>query len=203
MSLSAGRFARGLGRFLACAILLPVAALAQEEARPRYTYLGALFESSDAKCAIEEPTEGVDGYTVEGSLGFLDFLHLTGAYFDGETDGTNLDATCYEIGAGVSYEAAPGTDIVLRGYWVNAELDDDDEDGFEPELLVRHMLSEKAEVHAGMRYYDVGDVDNTEIRLGVVYSLKPWLALQAGGSVFDDDSSFFAGLRFYLGDNVF
>lgn len=203
MSSSARRFARGVSGIVAGALLLPAAVLAQDAPTPRYTYFGAGYESADSKCAIERQIEGVEGYTVEGSLGIFRFLHLTGAYFDGDTDGSSLDVTCYELGAGLSYRAATGTDIVLRAHYVNAELDNDDEDGFKPELLVRHMISDRTEVEAGIAYYDVGSENNTEVRASLVYNVLPWLAVRAGGSVFDNDSSFFAGIRVYLGDHLF
>jgi hypothetical protein len=185
-----------------CGLLLPAASQADEPV-PRYTYLGGGYEWGDAKCGIEPETEGTSGYTVEGSVGVLDFLHLVGAWYDGETDGEDLDVSCYEVGAGLSYGLREGTDVVLRGYWVRAELDDEDDDGFEPELVIRHMASEKAEIQVGMTYYDIGDDESTEVRASIVYNLTPAIALRAGGSVFDTDSSVFAGVRVYLGGNLF
>lgn len=210
MSAVARRLAPGLAGILAAAFLSP-AALADEAAGPRYTYFGAGYEWGDSKCAIEPDDTSLNGYAVEGSVGILKSLHLIGAYYDGESNGPpagfdqKFDGSCYEIGAGLSYNFAPGADIVLRGYWVRVDIDDTDidEDGFEPELAVRYAISDKAEVQVGMAYYDVGDFDNTEIRAALVYNLLPWLALRAGGSVFDDDTSLFAGLRAYFGGNLF
>ncbi len=203
MSLTARRFAGLPGGLIVSALLLPAAAVADGEPVPRYTYLGAGYEWADAKCAIEPETEGVSGYTAEGSLGIFDFLHLTGAYFDGETDGENLDVTCYELGAGLSYRFAQGSDIILRGYWVRQELEDVDDDGFEPELLVRHMLSDRADIQVGVAHYDIDDETNTEVRTSIVYNIRPWIAVRAGGVLFDEDTSFFAGIRLNLGGNIF
>lgn len=212
MNRIARRLAAGLAAFSAGATLLPPAVLADDVPVPRYTYIGAAYDWTDSKCAIEpkfvnsasqSDTESIDGVRVEGSLGLLDFLHLTGSYFDGESEATDRDVTCYELGAGLSYRFATSSDIVLRGSWVNAELDDDDEDGFKPELLVRHMATDKVEVHVGFAYYDVGDANNSEVQAGIVYNVLPWLAVQAGGSVFDDDSSFSAGVRGYFAGNIF
>jgi hypothetical protein len=117
---------------------------------------------------------------------------------------------CYELGAGLSYSFAHGADVVLRGNYVKVESDDvsGDADGFEPQLLVRYMMSDKAEIEVGMTYFDIDDdegdsVSNTEIRVGIAYHVLPWLALRAGGSVFDDDSAFNAGVRAYFGSNLF
>jgi hypothetical protein len=206
-----GHLLRGIVGTLAIGVIGPVTALAEDAGpAPRYTYLGAGYEQGDSRCAVEPEDEGLNGYTAEASVGIFDFLHLIGAYYDGETDESNLDGECYEIGLGVSYSLAAGTDIVLRGYWVEAESDDVslDADGFEPELLVRHMISDRAEVNVGVAYYDMeddanNDFDNTEVRLALVYNVLPWLAVRAGGSVIDDDKSFSAGVRAYFGDKLF
>jgi len=207
-----GRLTHGLAGVLLATAIFPATVFA-DEAAPRYTYLGAGYEWGRSKCAIEPVDTKLDGYTVEGSLGVFNFLHLIGAYYDGETTGEAAglgdkgDGTCYELGAGLSYNFAPGADVVLRGYWVSVDLDvggfSVDDDGFEPELLVRYAVSDRAEVQVGMAYYDVGDVDNTEIRAFLVYNVLPWLAIRAGGTVFDDDSSIVAGVRAYFGGNLF
>ncbi len=216
MSAFSRRQAHGLAMILISGLLSPALTLADEAAGPRYTYLGAGYDWSESKCAFEPEGTRLSGYTVEGSVGILDFLHVIGAYYDGETNSPpeglsqKLDGSCYELGVGFSYTIAPGADIVLRGYWVHGDIDDAgpyaggfDEDGFEPELLVRYAVSEKTEVQAGVAYYDMGDFNNTEIRLALVHEILPWLAVRVGGSVFDDDTSLNAGVRAYFGGNLF
>lgn len=224
------RFTKSL-RACLCAVpvLAPAAALAEGGPAPRYTYLGAGYEAGDSRCGIEPGGTGLSGFTAEGSLGLFRFLHLVGNFYDGETDGRpeegilddsdrggpSVDGQCYELGLGVNWNFAPGADLVLRGYWVNVETDDPwgvvevDADGFEPELLVRYAISDKVEINAGLAYYDIEDsdldvdVNNTEVRVGLVYNVLPWLAVRAGGSVFDTDTSFNAGVRAYFGGNLF
>ncbi len=203
MSFFARHLARTAGGLIGSILLLSAAALADDVPVPRYTYAGAGYEWADAKCAIQPDPEGISGYTAEGSLGIVDFLHLTGAYFDGDTDSDDLDVTCYELGAGLSYRFAGSSDVILRGHWVHQEIDDEDDDGFAPELAVRHMLSDRAEIQVGVMRYDIGDDTNTEVRASIVYDLTPWVAVRAGGVVFDTDTSLFAGVRFILGDNLF
>jgi len=207
-----GRLTQGLAGVLLATAIFPATVLA-EDAAPRYTYIGAGYERGRSKCAIEPKNTKLEGYTAEASVGIFDFLHLTGAYYDGETTGTpegfagKPDGTCYELGAGLSYTFAPGADLVLRGYWVHVDIDVDgasvDDDGFEPELLVRYAVSDRAEIQVGMAYYDIGDENNTEIRTYLVYNVLPWLAIRAGGSVFDEDTSLSAGIRAYFGGNLF
>jgi hypothetical protein len=205
-----GHCFKGIAVALALSMAGPAVVLAQESSdTPRYTYLGAGYDEGDSKCGIEPPDEGLNGFTAEASVGIFDFLHVLGSYYDGETDETNLDGECYEVGLGFTYSLATGTDLVLRGYWVEVDTDDfGDADGFEPELLVRHMISDRAEINVGAAYYDMeddanNDFDNTEVRIALVYDILPWLAVRAGGSVFDDDKAFNAGVRAYFGSSLF
>jgi hypothetical protein len=204
----AKRVAATAGAALVLAAALPAAAQDEERLAPRYTYIGAGWEGGDSRCAVEPDGEGVSGYTVEASLGVFRWLHLLGSYFDGETDGSDLDGKCYTVGAGLSWGFADGADLVLRGSYVDVDTDFGDLDGFEPELLVRYRITERTEVDLGMAYYDLdGDdgfeVDNTEIRAGLVFNLWPWLALRAGGSLFDNDSVINFGVRGYFGSELF
>jgi hypothetical protein len=226
MSSFAKHQASGLAGLLAVSTLCSTVTLADEARAPRYTYLGAGYEWGESRCAIEPPDGGLSGYAVEGSVGLLRFLHLVGAYYDGDFDAridggegvglvkTNIDLKCYELGAGVSYNFAPGADIIARANYVKVESDDfaGDGDGLEPQLLVRYMVSDKAEVELGVNYFDIdldddvgiGDsVSNTELRLSLDYAVLPWLAVRVGASVFDDDSAVNAGFRAYFGGNLF
>lgn len=230
MTACPGRFATSVGGCLcAIAMLAPAVAWADDGPAPRYTYVGAGYEWGDSRCGVEPSETGLSGLTAEASVGLFRFLHLFGSFYDGETDGRpgegvvdpgdgdgpSVDGQCYELGAGVSWRFAPGADLVLRGSWVNVDVDDPwgdldaDADGFAPELLVSYAVSEKFELDLGMKYYDIEDsdadvdVDNSEIRIGLTYHLMPWLALRAGGSIFDTDTSFNAGVRAYFGDNLF
>lgn len=214
------RRAVGLAGLFATSLLLSAAAAAEGQG-PRYTYLGAGYEWGDSRCAVQPTDGGVTGYAVEGSVGLLDWLHLTGTYYDGDFDQkyenddgdilkTSIDLKCYEIGGGLSYTFAPGADVVLRGHYVKVDSDDvsAEADGFEPQLLVRYMISDKTEIEVGMNYFDMnpdeGDsFSNTEVRIGLTYSVLPWLAIRAGGSVFDDDAAINAGVRAYFGGNLF
>lgn len=228
MSAFRGQHFRTAAAVAALSLAGAAAALAEEGPTPRYTYFGAGYQSADSICAISPseqtgldfaPTdssnnEGIDGYTAEGSLGLFSLgpiksVHLIGAYFDGDTDSTNVNIKCVELGAGIAYNFAPGADVVLRGYWVDADSDDvsGTADGFEPELQVRYMVSEKAELDLGLAYYDMDhdgdDFDSTEVRIALIYDVLPWLGVRVGGVIFDDEAAFQAGIRGTFGGNLF
>jgi hypothetical protein len=206
-----GHLIRAIAGSIAISLASPVTALA-EDAAPTlsYTYLGAGYEWGDSRCAVEPTEAGVSGYTVDGSVGIFRFLHLTGRYYDGDTDSGNNDLTCYEVGGGLSYTLTEGADIVLRGYYVDVDYDGSsgDADGFEPELLVRFAISDRAEIDVGMAYFDMDDdsgedFNNTEVRINLGYEVLPWLALRVGGAIFDEDSSVNAGIRANFGGSLF
>lgn len=228
MSAFWGQLFRTVAGLAAIGMVGPATVLAEDAPAPRYTYFGAGYESADTKCAVSPssqsgsglaPTdssnnEGMSGYTAEGSvglfsLGALNSVHLIGAYFDGDTDNSNVDIKCVELGAGVSYNFTPGADIVLRGYWVHADSDNfsGSADGFEPELQLRFAASDRAEINVGLAYYDMekdsADFDSTETRIALIYNVKPWLGLRIGGVIFDDEAAFQAGVRGYFGGNLF
>lgn len=222
MSAFWGQQFRTAAALVALSLAGTATALAEDGPAPRYTYLGGGYHTADSICAISpsEQTgldfpsgggnEGMDGYSAEGSLGLFSLgpitsVHLIGSYFDGDTGSTNVNVKCVEIGAGIAYNFAPGADLVLRGYWVDADSDDvaGSPDGFEPELQVRYMLSERTEADLGLAYYDMDDdsddFNSTEVRLGLIYNVTPWLALRVAGVIFDDESAFQAGIRGYFG----
>jgi hypothetical protein len=223
MVVSALRSSVGLGTLIA-AMLLPSVGTAQEAQGPRYTYLGAGYEWTDTKCAIEPEDERIEAYTVEGSIGIFSFLHLLGEYSDGDSDFTydsdssaapnpeiskERDFSCYRLGLGGSYGLNDSVDIVGRLYYVDAEIDDGltsdtlDDDGYEVEGLVRIMASEKTEVHVGFSYIELDDNDDSDVRIGLIHNITPMVALSVGGIIFDDDTGFNAGVRVYLGDHLF
>ena len=210
----------GLGAGLLVGGFLSGNAMAEDGRAPRNTYVGAAYEAADSRCAIEPSDTGIAGYTVEGSLGVFKWLHLNGSYFDGETDGAvrdqnteaitdgSADVSCYSVGAGLSWAFAEGADVILRGSYVDVEYDLGDVDGFKPELIARYRVTERTEIEFGMAYYnldgdDTEEIDNTEIRGHLTYNLWPWLALRAGGSLFDNDSSIDVGVRAYFGGDLF
>jgi hypothetical protein len=218
MSSCSTRFAGSLaGLFAAC--ILPAAAFAGDAPAPHYTYVGAAYEWPDSKCAYEPDGTSLQGYTVEGSVGVFKWGHLLASYFDGETGGrpdqakdvisdpnASVDGKCYEVGGGLNYTFAPGADVVLRGYWVDVDIDDLDisETGFEPELGVRYAFSEQAEVDVSLAYYDLNDdLNKTQLRVNLFYNVLPWLAVRIGGNVFNSDSSLVLGVRANFGGNLF
>lgn len=206
---------KGLGVMFA-ALLLPSLGSAQAAQGPRYTYLGVSYEWTDAKCAVKPEDERIEGYNIAGSVGVFDFLHILGEYSDGDTDYTDpvtsaskeRDFECWRLGLGANYGLNDTVDLVGRVYWVDAEIDGRqttatlDDDGYEVEGLVRIMASEKTEVHVGYSYTELSDIDDRQIRVGLVYSVTPMVALRFGGVVFDDDSGVDIGLRAYFGDSL-
>jgi len=198
---------------------------------PDYTYLGASYEWTDVKYGVKPSVDerfnngSLEGYNIDASLGVLGWAHLLGQYFDGNCApcGTNPDLTQYDqdfkgykVGAGINigFETIgwnDRTDLVLRAYYADVEhsnLNVDSPslltgDGWIAEGSIRSQLTPKAEFEVGYAYQDVGTVKNSDVFVGLNYRLFGGLALLARGIIFDDDTGFELGLRWYFGDLIF
>jgi len=100
------------------------------------------------------------------------------------------------------------TDFVLRVNVLNAELDGVqnsgivkiDDNGWSAEGQIRSQISDKAEVMVGYSYQDLGSVVNRDAMVGLAYRVWGGLALTADANVFDNDTGFSLGIRWYFGD---
>lgn len=198
---------------------------------PDYTYLGVSYEWTDVKYGVKPSVDErynngtLEGYNIDASLGVLGWAHLLGQYFDGTCTpcGTNPDGSFfdqdlkgYKAGAGISigFETVgwnDRTDLVLRGYYADVEHSNLNVDspssltgnGWIAEGSIRSQITPKAEFEVGYAYQDVGDVKNRDLMIGLNYRLFGGLALLAKGIVFDDDTGFELGVRWYFGDLIF
>jgi hypothetical protein len=113
------------------------------------------------------------------------------------------------------------TDFVIRGNYVDVSLINEGEsnttgDGWTTELLIRSQISERAEVLAGWEYTEIdytgqdiqhnirkGTVTNSDIVVGIAYRVGWGIALTGNAIVFDNDTGFSLGIRWYFGDLAF
>ena len=198
---------------------------------PDYTYLGASYEWTDVKYGVNPSVDdrynngSIEGYNIDASLGVLGWLHVLGQYFDGEcipcgTDSNgdvfDQDFEGYQLGLGVNigFDTVgwnDRTDLVLRGYYVDVEqsnLNPDSQptvsgDGWAAEGLIRSQLTPRAEFEVGYAYQDVGNVKNSDVTIGLNYRVGWGFALLAKGIIFDNDTGFELGVRWYFGDMLF
>jgi len=216
---------------LAVSVLASAAARA-EGPGPAYTYIGGSYEWTDVKYGVNPSADErynngtIEGYNVDASLGVLSWLHLLGQYFDGDCTGcgTNIDGSTYDqgfkgfkLGAGVNIGFDTigwndRTDLVLRAFYVDVEQSDLNPgsnpptlsgDGWAGEGSIRSQISPRADFEVGYAYQDVGSVKNADVFIGLNYRVGWGFALLARGIIFDDDTGFELGARWYFGDLVF
>jgi hypothetical protein len=212
---------------IVAAVMLPVSVWADG---PSYTYTGISYEWTDVKYGInpsEDPNfnEGdFNGANLDASIGILPWLHVVGQYFTGSCSdcGTydngntfDIDFDGYELGLGYNQsleflsEGWKDTDLVLRAYYLDVDFDNvADDDGYQLEGQINSQISEKAEVQIGYRYQNVNNgsasnVKNRDMTVGLIYRVWDGVALSARGIVFDDDTGFDLGIRWYFGDLLF
>lgn len=198
---------------------------------PGYTYLGVSYEWTDVKYGVNPSADErynngtIEGYNVDASLGLLSWLHILGQYFDGDcvncgtaASGSSFDQGFkgYKLGGGlnIGFETIgwnDRTDLVLRGYYVDVEQSNLNPgnpptltgDGWAGEGLIRSQISPRADLEVGFAYQEVGSVKNTDAIVGLNYRVAWGLSLLARGIVFDDDTGFELGVRWYFGDLLF
>jgi len=198
---------------------------------PAYTYLGASYEWTDVKYGVnpsgdERYNNGtMEGYNIDAALGITPYFHILGQYFDGDCTpcGTNSNGSPYDQGF-KGYEVGAGfaigfdkigwndrTDLVLRGYYVDVEQSNLNPgspptlsgDGWEGKIMILSQISPRAEFEVGYAYQDVGTVKNSDVLIGLNYRVGAGFALLAKGIIFDDDTGFQLGVRWYFGDLIF
>jgi len=216
---------------VSAASILASAAVRAEGPGPDYTYLGASYEWTDVKYGVNPSVDdrynngSLEGYNVEASLGVLSWMHILGEYFDGDcipcgTDSNGAvydqDFTGYQLGLGINLGFDTigwndRTDFVLRGYYVDVEqsnLNPDSApsvsgDGWAIAGLIRSQLTPRTEFEVGYAYQDVDTVKNADVTVGLNYRVGWGFALLAKGIIFDNDTGFELGVRWYFGDMLF
>ncbi len=166
-------------------------------------------------------------FTVQGALAITDWFHLHGEYFDGncnrcetttvETDPgpppvtvsntSDRDFDGYKIGGGINYALGfiglEQADFILRAHYLEVSLDGtDDEDGYSVDTLIRAQVSDRAEVWAGTEYQNLENIENMDVVIGLGYDLWNGLTLTGSGIIFNNESGFDIGLRWYFGDRL-
>lgn len=232
----------GLARTaIAATVLLANTAWAEG---PGYTYAQINFEYTDVKFGVnpgdsDNPNfrDGdFEGVNLDLSLGILSWLHIAGQYFDGEcvncsrtTDSNgvstliDMDFEGFKVGLGfnINLNKEKTTDLVIRGNFIDVELDRADVppaippvlsstldgDGYSVEVMIRSQISEKADVMIGYEYQNISpdslpgiknpsDLKNRDLLVGIGYRVTKGLSLRGDAIVFDDNSGFSIGIRY-------
>ena len=195
---------------------------------PGYTYIGASYEWTDVKYGVNPGVDPdfnfgtLEGVNVDASLGILNWMHIAGQAFSGDclncgTDENggqfDQDFTGYKIGLGFNLSLDliglnEDTDVVLRGNFIDVDMDSQTQgsitdDGWSGEALVRSQISDRAEVLVGYEYQDIGQISNSDVLVGLGYQVGAGVTLTASAIVFDNDTGFDLGIRWYFGKLMF
>ena len=210
---------------LLATVLFPAAVWADG---PGYTYVGASYEWTDVKYGVNPGVDDAfnfgkfEGANIDASLGILGFMHLNGQVFSGDCLGCGTDEsgaefdqdfTAFKLGLGFNLGLDligldENTDVILRANYIDVDMDSQTQgsitdDGWSVEGGVRSQISDRAEVMVGYEYYDVGPVKNRDLKVGLGYEIWGGITLTANAIVFDDDTGFDLGVRWYFGRLIF
>ncbi|MAF84299.1 MAG: hypothetical protein CL797_09370 [Chromatiales bacterium] len=170
----------------------------------------------------------LEGENIDFSLGLLSWLHINGQAFgfaDGkcvncntELDGSSSDADveAIKVGIGVNFSLdkiglSENADFVIRGNYVDTELSNLNrtspstisDNGWSAEGLIRGQISDRADVHVGFEFYDLGSVKNRDVTIGLNYRVWEGISVLARGIIFDSETGFELGLRWQFGNLLF
>jgi hypothetical protein len=170
----------------------------------------------------------IAGENFDISVGILPWLHLKGqafGYANGKCNNcktdlgggtSDSDIEGFKVGVGINLGLdliglSEDVDLVIRGNWVDTELstlniaspDSISEDGWSAEAAIRGRISDRADVHVGYEYYDLGsdpnDVTNRNVTIGLNYQVWDGISVLVNGIIFDSETGFELGLRWHFG----
>jgi hypothetical protein len=130
----------------------------------------------------------------------------------------DLDFEGYKLGIGfnINLNKKETTDFVIRVNYIDVDLDTPASpptfpppggvtgDGYSILGQIRSQISEKADVMVGYEYTQVDytgsqSVKNRDMLVGIGYRVWKGLSLNGNAIVFDDDTGFDLGIRWYFG----
>jgi hypothetical protein len=154
-----------------------------------------------------------DAVTLAGSTSITDSVFAYGSYRNAETDkklsGGKLEATSYAIGLGWHTALAANTDFVVGAQYLRGGLDfmrtDEDTNGYNLDVGIRSMLTERFELAGFLSYADMKDFqyfadylpdEKLSANVSVIYYVTPRLGISASFTEVDKKDRIGAGIRY-------
>jgi len=185
-------------KLLLVGALLPLTGLAQEM---DYTFVEAAYVDTESDVGPFD-VDG-DGLALKGSLSITDSAFIFADYYSRDLD-FGLDASGYDLGAGMRWPLREQLDLVGDVAWVHVEVDtpgpgEVDDDGLGLGVGLRGRVREDIEVQGGIRYVDL-DRSNTFLSFGGRYYLTETVAVGLGLDLDDDDTGWSVSVRAEFGN---
>ena len=154
-----------LGTGLLAASALLVAGTASAEL-PDWTYVQAGYYQADST-----GKDQTDGFTVAGSLGFLDVWHIQADYINGSLGigPINNDFDGYQIALGAHPAITESTQLVVNGIYFDSNVDIDNadninRDGYGAGVGFRSNVTDKVEASA-VGYWTYENIDKSPFNI--------------------------------------
>lgn len=194
-----------LAAAIAALVAIPGAAIAAPALS--YNYVQANYIDIE----FDDIDPDADGWSVSGSGLLNEQIYAFGSYTSVETDtfsifGTrgSLEVDEFAVGLGFRHELQRNTtDLNLEAAFLSQDVEgnrgfsglDDDDNGYELGVGIRHLFTPQFEGNIGVRYEDIFDDDDTFLNIGGLLNVTQALAVQAGYSKGSDAESWEVGLR--------
>jgi hypothetical protein len=157
---------------------------------------------------IDDANIDGDGFGIRGSWGFTDRFHAFASFADLGYD-FGIDATQFEIGAGLNQPLAPRLDLVATVAYLNADVSanvpgfrslDVSDDGFGVGVGLRGLVTDQFELNGKLNYADFDKAgDDTNFTVGARYSFLPQWSVGADINFDSDGNSWMIGARYTFG----
>jgi hypothetical protein len=184
-------------KLLLVGALLPFGAVAQDL---DYTFVELSYMDTELDAGPVDV--GGDGLGLNGSLSLTDNVFLFAGY-ETQDYSFGVDASSYDLGAGMHWGLSPQLDLVTDLAWVHAKVEtplgDFDDDGFGLGVGLRSRINDSFELQGGLRYIDMEDSD-TFLSLGGRWHFNEALAAGFGLDINDDATGWTLGLRAGFGN---
>lgn len=142
--------------------------------------------------------DNVDGFGFEGSVEIGPNAYLNGGYEELEDTSpfANTTLETLYLGGGVAFGIAPTTDLHFGAAFVDQQLGNFDDSGFQVDAGIRARLSDVIELYGDARHRDFGDFDEDMLGAGIRLHLTPVFHLSAGVEDADNYDGYRIGARF-------
>lgn len=135
-----------------------------------------------------------DGFGFDASLAISNSFFVDGSYSRVDIDDFDAESDSYSLGLGFHAPITSTADIVLGVSWLHAEADaclystcaSVDDNGWGTEAGIRWLVAPQFEANIFVGYADIGDDDDTSIRLGGRYFITQLFSIGAGYSSTND-----------------
>jgi hypothetical protein len=195
---------------LAC---VPLSGFAVEDLSNTWLELDWANQDIDEFTGLDDIDDG-DGWAVRGSFGFdqtpfefFDRWYIFADWIETDADVTffdlgllredTSDVTRFNLGAGFTTELNEMSELVFQIAYSDIDFEDfDSDDGFFLDGSWRGQVSEMIELSAGLRYTDIGELENFSVIGNALFEVNSNWGINVAADIGDELTTYGVGVRY-------